>query len=132
MRRFSRFLSLSGVLLAAAALFPCTASAQQLDSTLLSAFRWRSIGPANMGGRITDIEGIASPSKTFYVAAAAGGVWKTTKTTATAVLAKLMTVTVQNLSAPVRRNAFQLACRIAANSANPMTGALIAEHAPQQ
>ena len=52
--------------------------AQQLDSTLISAFRWRSIGPANMGGRITDIEGIPSPSKTFYVVAAAGGVWKTT------------------------------------------------------
>lgn len=31
-----------------------------------------------MSGRITDVEGIASPSKTFYVAAAAGGVWKTT------------------------------------------------------
>jgi hypothetical protein len=54
------------------------ARAQQLDSTLLSAFRWRPIGPANMGGRITDIEGIPSPSKTFYVVAAAGGVWKTT------------------------------------------------------
>jgi hypothetical protein len=49
-----------------------------LDSTLLSAIRWRPIGPANMGGRITDIEGIPSPSRTFYVAAAAGGVWKTT------------------------------------------------------
>lgn len=50
----------------------------QLDSTTLSAFRWRSIGPANMAGRITDIEGIPSPSRTFYVAAAAGGIWKTT------------------------------------------------------
>ncbi len=49
-----------------------------LDSTLLDSFRWRSVGPANMGGRITDIEGIGSPSKTFYVAAAAGGIWKTT------------------------------------------------------
>ncbi|MDB4899933.1 MAG: hypothetical protein JWN53_1741, partial [Gemmatimonadetes bacterium] len=49
-----------------------------LDSTLLSAIRWRPIGPANMGGRNTDIEGIPSPSRTFYVAAAAGGVWKTT------------------------------------------------------
>lgn len=72
--------------LAAAALLAgtTTASAQQLDSTsflplsVLSAFRWRSIGPANMGGRITDIEGIPSPSKTFYVAAATGGLWKTT------------------------------------------------------
>ena len=40
--------------------------------------RWRSIGPANMSGRVTDVEGLPSPSKTFYVAAAAGGIWKTT------------------------------------------------------
>ena len=31
-----------------------------------------------MGGRIADIVGIPSPSKTFYVAAVAGGIWKTT------------------------------------------------------
>ncbi len=49
-----------------------------LDSTVLSAFRWRSIGPANMGGRVADIEGIPSPSRTFFVAAAGGGIWKTT------------------------------------------------------
>jgi photosystem II stability/assembly factor-like uncharacterized protein len=49
-----------------------------LDSTVLAAFRWRPIGPANMAGRIADIEGIPSPSKTFFVAAAAGGIWKTT------------------------------------------------------
>ncbi|MEO7714349.1 MAG: hypothetical protein ABIV10_15665 [Gemmatimonadaceae bacterium] len=59
-------------------LAPCPMLAQQLDSTLLTAFRWRPVGPANMGGRVTDVEGIPSPSKTFYVAAAAGGVWKTT------------------------------------------------------
>jgi len=49
-----------------------------LDSTAMQAFKWRSIGPANMGGRVTDVEGIPSPSKTFYVAAASGGIWKTT------------------------------------------------------
>ncbi|HEX9754125.1 MAG TPA: hypothetical protein VGA42_00380, partial [Gemmatimonadales bacterium] len=47
------------------------------DSALLAAFKWRSIGPANMSGRVTDIEGVAG-TKTFYVAAAAGGIWKTT------------------------------------------------------
>jgi hypothetical protein len=31
-----------------------------------------------MSGRITDVEGIPSPSKTFFVATAAGGIWKTT------------------------------------------------------
>ncbi|MCH7717145.1 MAG: hypothetical protein IH876_13505 [Gemmatimonadetes bacterium] len=49
-----------------------------LDSATLAGFPWRSVGPANMSGRVTDIEGIGSPSKTFYVAAAAGGIWKTT------------------------------------------------------
>jgi hypothetical protein len=48
-----------------------------LDSTLLAAFRWRPIGPANMAGRITDVEGIPG-SATFFFAAAAGGIWKTT------------------------------------------------------
>ncbi len=49
-----------------------------LDSTTMKAFKWRSVGPANMGGRVTDVAGLPSPSKTFYVAAASGGVWKTT------------------------------------------------------
>ncbi|MBI1968197.1 MAG: hypothetical protein HYS40_09415 [Gemmatimonadetes bacterium] len=48
-----------------------------LDSTLLAALRWRSIGPANMAGRITDVEGIPG-SRTFFFAAASGGIWKTT------------------------------------------------------
>ena len=47
-----------------------------LDSTLLAAFRWRAVGPANMAGRITDVEGIPS-SSTFFFAAASGGIWKT-------------------------------------------------------
>src|SRR5690606_40156409 len=50
----------------------------KLDSATLAGFRWRSIGPANMGGRIADIAGIPSPSRTFFVAAAGGGIWKTT------------------------------------------------------
>src|SRR2546422_8784253 len=49
-----------------------------LDSTLLAGFRWRNIGPANMGGRVSSVVGIPSPSKTFFVAAAGGGIWKTT------------------------------------------------------
>jgi hypothetical protein len=44
---------------------------------IISGLRWREIGPANMAGRIVDVEGIASPSRTFYVSTAAGGVWKT-------------------------------------------------------
>ncbi|HSE52209.1 MAG TPA: sialidase family protein, partial [Gemmatimonadales bacterium] len=49
-----------------------------IDSTLLAGLRWRNIGPANMSGRIVDVEGIPGPSRTFYVATAAGGIWKTT------------------------------------------------------
>ena len=69
----------------AAAPSPHALQAQQAfhappDSAALAAFRWRNIGPANMGGRITDIEGIPYPSHTFYVAAAGGGIWKTTNT----------------------------------------------------
>ncbi|HEY0994557.1 MAG TPA: hypothetical protein VGD77_01075 [Gemmatimonadaceae bacterium] len=70
------------VALAFGALAPQAAAAQgtspSLDSATLAGFRWRSIGPANMAGRVSDVEGIPSPSRTFYVAAAAGGIWKTT------------------------------------------------------
>ena len=45
---------------------------------VLDGLNLRSVGPANMVGRVTDVEGIPSPSRTFYVASAAGGVWKTT------------------------------------------------------
>ena len=41
------------------------------------------------------------------------------------VLEKLITVTDQNRSAPTRRNAFQLACRIAAKSARAITGSVM-------
>jgi hypothetical protein len=54
------------------------AASGALDSATLAALRWRPIGPANMAGRVADVEGIPSPSKTFYVATAAGGIWKTT------------------------------------------------------
>ncbi len=67
---------IAAVLLAAGAAH--AQRAPQLDSVWLNGFRWRSIGPANMAGRITDVEGIPGPSKTFYFAAASGGIWKTT------------------------------------------------------
>jgi photosystem II stability/assembly factor-like uncharacterized protein len=66
--------------LAALCLTPATAVSQTPaveDSAFMASFRWRSIGPANMSGRVTDIEGVPG-SKTFYVAAASGGIWKTT------------------------------------------------------
>ena len=57
---------------------PSSGGGITLDSTLLAGFRWRNIGPANMAGRVSSVVGIASPSRTFFVAAAAGGIWKTT------------------------------------------------------
>src|SRR6267142_2687047 len=44
----------------------------------LKNLQWRSIGPANMGGRIDDFAVVEGNSSTFYVGAATGGVWKTT------------------------------------------------------
>ena len=72
-----RLLTLALGVLAPAAHVP-VAHAQPLDSATMAGFRWRSIGPATMGGRVTDVEGIPSPSHTFYVATATGGIWKTT------------------------------------------------------
>lgn len=51
---------------------------QPLDSATLAFFRWRPIGPAVMGGRITDLAVHPTNPKTYWVAAAAGGIWKTT------------------------------------------------------
>lgn len=67
----------ASALLATLLLVPGTVHAQALDAATLAGFEWRSIGPAEMGGRVTDVEGIPSPSHTFYVATATGGIWKT-------------------------------------------------------
>ncbi len=50
--------------------------AQPSDSAIFSAFRWRNIGPASIGGRVTDIEAVDTSFSTVYVAAASGGVFK--------------------------------------------------------
>lgn len=60
------------------ALAATPAFAQTIDQAVIDGLRWRNVGPANMSGRIADVEGLPHPSKTFFVAAAAGGVWKTT------------------------------------------------------
>ena len=52
-------------------------SAQDI-SDQLKQLKWRSIGPANMGGRVTDIDGIPGDPSTYYVSGADGGVFKTT------------------------------------------------------
>jgi photosystem II stability/assembly factor-like uncharacterized protein len=49
----------------------------QSTDPLLKNFRWRSIGPASMGGRIDDIAVVESTPYTYYLATATGGLWKT-------------------------------------------------------
>ncbi|MCH7707274.1 MAG: hypothetical protein IH884_02220, partial [Myxococcales bacterium] len=44
----------------------------------LWALNWRSIGPANMSGRIAAVLGVPGNPKIFWVGGADGGVWKTT------------------------------------------------------
>jgi photosystem II stability/assembly factor-like uncharacterized protein len=43
----------------------------------LANLEWRNIGPANMVGRVTDVEGVPGNPNVVYVGAASGGVWKT-------------------------------------------------------
>ncbi|RMG23028.1 MAG: hypothetical protein D6730_15290 [Bacteroidetes bacterium] len=51
--------------------------------TALAQMKWRAIGPANMGGRVTDIDGLPGDPSTFYVSGADGGIFKTTNGGAT-------------------------------------------------
>ncbi|MEJ7624041.1 MAG: hypothetical protein WKF34_08595 [Pyrinomonadaceae bacterium] len=46
-------------------------------TTALGNLSWRSIGPANMGGRVSDIEGVPGNPNIVYVATGAGGIFKT-------------------------------------------------------
>lgn len=55
---------------------PQTAAAQMDDSGIAKAFKWRNIGPANMSGRISDIEALDEDFTTVLVGSASGGVWK--------------------------------------------------------
>ena len=68
------------VLILTASLFlPAFSQGSQTDTPdILKLFTWREIGPANPGGRITDIEGVESNPVIIYAGAATGGVWKTT------------------------------------------------------
>ena len=49
----------------------------QINSNLFSHLVWRNIGPANMVGRVSDVEGIPGDPNIVYVGSASGGVWKT-------------------------------------------------------
>ncbi|HSL68929.1 MAG TPA: hypothetical protein VK864_01740, partial [Longimicrobiales bacterium] len=64
-------------LLAATVLGVATAAAAQTaPESLVRDLQWRNIGPANMAGRVTDIEAVEANPAVVYVGAASGGVWK--------------------------------------------------------
>jgi photosystem II stability/assembly factor-like uncharacterized protein len=48
------------------------------DDPALRPFRFRSIGPASMGGRIDDFAVVNADPSTIYIGFATGGIWKTT------------------------------------------------------
>jgi len=50
--------------------------AQRVDFSALQNLKIRNVGPANMSGRITAIDVVASNPKIMFVGAASGGVWK--------------------------------------------------------
>ncbi|MGQ0646703.1 MAG: WD40/YVTN/BNR-like repeat-containing protein [Gemmatimonadaceae bacterium] len=54
-----------------------TAQRSPVDTTVLARLSFRAIGPANMMGRATDVEGVPRDPNTVYVGTAAGGMWKT-------------------------------------------------------
>ena len=57
--------------------------AQPTPDDLLAPFRWRNIGPANMMGRISCLDGYDADWRVHLIGAASGGVWKTTNGGAT-------------------------------------------------
>jgi photosystem II stability/assembly factor-like uncharacterized protein len=58
-------------------LISALANAAAIDSTLFRNLEPRNIGPAIMGGRTVDIQGIPGNPAIVYVASASGGLWKT-------------------------------------------------------
>src|SRR5689334_23384321 len=54
-----------------------TSSVSAAEPDWLKALTWRSIGPANMGGRITGLAVYEADPTTYWVATASGGLLKT-------------------------------------------------------
>src|ERR1700761_8961309 len=53
------------------------ALAQSSRAKALDGLTWRSIGPAVMGGRISDLEGVAGDDAVLFAAAGSGGLFRT-------------------------------------------------------
>ena len=55
---------------------PPLAAAQAPQEALFQDLQWRNIGPANMAGRVTDIEAEDNHPSHVLVASASGGAWR--------------------------------------------------------
>ena len=62
----------------AAAQAAALAQAAEQSNRPLATARWRFVGPTNIGGRVVDIAVDPVAADTIYIAAATGGVWKST------------------------------------------------------
>ncbi|MBS3819609.1 hypothetical protein KGY73_08930 [bacterium] len=51
---------------------------EEITPAIFKNIQWRNIGPANMMGRTTDVEGVPGKPDIVYVGTATGGIWKTT------------------------------------------------------
>ncbi|HEX3742292.1 MAG TPA: hypothetical protein VHW09_00100 [Bryobacteraceae bacterium] len=86
--------------LAATAAFSLALLGADLNSTLFDRLEYRSIGPASMGGRVTDVEGVPGRPELVYVATASGGLFKTVNggTTWTPIFDHEHTISIGNIA----------------------------------
>ncbi|MDR3698517.1 MAG: hypothetical protein P4L56_02710 [Candidatus Sulfopaludibacter sp.] len=93
-------------ILAATAAFSFALWSAELNPSLFERLEYRSIGPASMGGRITDIEGVPGRPELVYVATASGGLFKTTNggTTWTPIFDREATISIGNIAVDPRNS----------------------------
>lgn len=74
--------------------------ATPFDVKIFDRLEWRSIGPANMGGRNSDIEGVPGNPAIVYVGSSSGGIFKTTNggTTWTPLFQREHTISIGDLA----------------------------------
>ena len=76
-RKHSFLSGISQLMLGIAVLFMATTvHGQQIDFSKMESLKPRSIGPANMSGRITTIDVVRSSPEIIYAGSASGGLWK--------------------------------------------------------
>src|SRR5437016_4544879 len=73
----SAFRSLTALLVLTAPISLFAQEPAKGDAALLKNLTLRPLGPASMGGRVTDLAVDETHPATYYVATASGGLWKT-------------------------------------------------------